>query len=97
MVPQEHRTWNNEDPPKDIFSRPQITLANYTPNHGPHLSRNSVTHQDRIYSRYLENQLHDTTDGRRTDGRTQMNERGGHDYLCLRAFPKDGVSKRPPN
>ena len=60
--PQEHHTWNHEDRPKDIFSHPQITLAHYTPHHGPHLARNPVPHQGRIYPRYLENQLPDPTD-----------------------------------
>ena len=76
VVPKEHHTWNHEDPPKDVFSHPQITLLHYTPHHGPHLSRNPVSHQGLIYSRYLYNQLPYPTNGCRNDGQTQTHDGG---------------------
>ena len=76
LGPKEHRIWHNEDPNKDIFSHPQITLANYTPHHVPHLDLNPVTHQGHIYSRDLDNQLTDPNYGRGTDGKTQTHGGG---------------------
>ena len=49
----------------------QLALVHYTTNHGPHLAHNLVPHQDCIHSRDLENQLTDTTNRLRTDGKTQ--------------------------
>ena len=68
--PQEQCTCNHEDLPKDIFSQPQITLAKYTPHQGPHLALNTVPHQGWIYSRNLDDQITDTTDGYGIDGQT---------------------------
>ena len=69
--PQEHRSWNHEDPTEDIPPHPQITLAHYTPHHGPHRYRNALTHQGCIYSSDTENKLPDHTNRRGTDGKTQ--------------------------
>ena len=42
LCPQEQRTWNHDECPKEKFSHPQNTLAHYTPHHSTHLARNTV-------------------------------------------------------
>ena len=44
MVPQEHLTWNYEDPPKVRVPHPKFTLIHNTKHRGPHLDRHPVGH-----------------------------------------------------
>ena len=44
--PQEHPQWHHEEPPKYIAPHLQITIIHYTTNHGPHLARHKLPHQD---------------------------------------------------
>ena len=70
LVPQEQRTWSNEDPPKGILSHTQIIFSHHTTHHITHLAHNTVLYQGIIYSSHLENKLSDPTNRHRTDGQT---------------------------
>ena len=76
LVPQEQRTWNNEDPPKYHVPYPELTILHYTTKNGPHLYRQSVPHQDIIHTRKLYYQLPDTTNRHGTDGQKQAHKGG---------------------
>ena len=74
--PQEHLTWNHEDPPKGHYPHFQSTLIHYNNHHGPHLARHPVTHQHCIHTRDLFNKILHPTKRRGTDWQTHTQERG---------------------
>ena len=74
--PQEHLTWNHEEPPKFYVPRYQFTLMPYTDPHGPNLSLHPVTHQYCIHNKYWGNKLTRTTNICVADWYTQTYEGG---------------------
>ena len=74
VFPQEHLTWNYEDPPKCYAPHSQFTLMHYTYPHGPLLVHHPVSHQDCIHTSDLGNKMPHPTNRRKTYGRMQAHE-----------------------
>ena len=77
MVPQEHLTWNHEDPPKVHVPYSQFTLVHNTTPRGLHMARHPLPHQDYIHTRYLGNKIPHLNNGHATYGSIHMHEERG--------------------